>query len=376
MASIWKHPRSRYWTACFYDVSGRSRRVSTKTTNRRLAQRLANEFEKAARTKRTLSQLEKVLRTFHEELGGEGFEKRSLRAFCQEWLEEREPSVSEATRKFYRKTVKKLLEYFAERSEQPITEVTTGDLVRFRNRLAEQTSPSTVNHDLTAIKMVFRAARRLGRISEDPAEFLKPIREFDDPSETKRRPFTIAELQALLAVADDEWKSMIRIGLYTGARLGDIALLRWSNIDLERAELRFTAKKTGKSLLLPIFGPLQAHIEGLPASDDPHGFLHPRAAGTFNRRSVSAHLSNQFGALLDQAGLRPLKAPGPSNRRRANALSFHSLRHTAVSLLKDAGIPQATVQEIVGHSDAETNRQYTHVGIEQLQRAAAAFPTI
>jgi integrase len=214
------------------------------------------------------------------------------------------------------------------------------------------------------------------RASEDPAEFLKPIREFDDPSETKRRPFTIAELQKLLAVADDEWKSMIRIGLYTGARLSDISLLQWTNVDLERGELRFTARKTGKSVLLPIVGPLQAHIESLPTSDDFQGFLHPRAAKSFTRRSMSMNLSSQFGNLLDQAGLRPVKTPGSSSRRRANALSFHSLRHTAVSLLKDAGIPMATVLEIVGHSDAQTNAMYTHVGREALERAAAAFPSL
>src|SRR6516162_2534905 len=209
MASIWKHPNSRYWTACFRDASGRPRRVTTKTTDRMMALRMANEFEKASRAKRTLSQLEKVLRTFHEELGGEGFEKRSLRAFCQEWLEEKLPSVSDATKKFYRKTVEKLLEHFGERADQPITEVTRSDLVHFRNTLAKQISPATVNHDLVAVKGIFKAARQLGRISEDPAEFVKPIRQSDEPNEEKRRPFTIAELQRLLAVADDEWKSMV-----------------------------------------------------------------------------------------------------------------------------------------------------------------------
>jgi integrase len=342
-----------------------------------LAERLANEFEKASRTKRTLSQLEKVLRSFHEELGGQGFEKRSLRAFCQEWLEEKEPSVSDGTKKFYRKTAQKLLEYFGARSELPITEITPSDLVRFRNTLATQTGPSTVNHDLVAVRMIFKAARRLGRITEDPAEFLAPIREINDPAEEKRRPFTVAELQSLLAQADDEWRSMIRIGLYTGARLSDIALLRWSNVDLQRGELRFIARKTGKSVLLPIVGPLQGHIENLASSDDPHGFLHPRAAQNFDRHKISASLSKQFGVLLDQAGLRSVKTPGGSNRRRrANALSFHSLRHTAVSLLKDAGIPLAVVLEMVGHSDAQTNALYTHVGREALERAASVFPQL
>ena len=37
---------------------------------------------------------------------------------------------------------------------------------------------------------------------------------------------------ARLSVADDEWRSMILFGLYTGARLSDVASLTWENIDL------------------------------------------------------------------------------------------------------------------------------------------------
>jgi site-specific recombinase XerD len=47
-----------------------------------------------------------------------------------------------------------------------------------------------------------------------------------------------------------------------------------------------------------------------------------------------------------------------------------------VSLLKDAGIPQAVVQELVGHDSVQMSQQYTHVGIEALQKAAAALPEI
>lgn len=53
MASIWKHPKSRYWTACFRDVNGHQRRASTKETNKKRAQRIADEYEKASRSKRT-----------------------------------------------------------------------------------------------------------------------------------------------------------------------------------------------------------------------------------------------------------------------------------------------------------------------------------
>jgi hypothetical protein len=61
-------------------------------------------------------------------------------------------------------------------------------------------------------------------------------------------------------------------------------------------------------------------------------------------RAVSA--SNAFAELLAQAGLRERQTHesrgiGRNAKRLPAALSFHSLRHTAVTLLKEAGIPQA-----------------------------------
>jgi site-specific recombinase XerD len=63
-------------------------------------------------------------------------------------------------------------------------------------------------------------------------------------------------------------------------------------------------------------------------------------------------------------------------KRAESRLSFHSLRHTAVSLLKDAGIPQAAVQELIGHQSASISQLYTHVGRESLLKAASALPKI
>jgi len=381
MASIWRHPRSPFWTACWRDAEGQQRRRSTKTADRRLARRIAQEFESATRQKRTLHQLEKVLRAFHEELCGESSQTRTLRVFCSQWLTEKEPSVSVSTFKFYQTAIEKLYAFFGAKTDQPIAEITRGDLVGFRNEVAKRVSASTVNHDLVAIRMLFADARRRGVLAENPAEGIKPVREFDDPSTSLRRPFTIPELQAVLAIADPEWQSMIRLGLYSGGRLADIALLRWSNVDMERGELRFTARKTGKATCVPIAGPLREVLSSLPSSDDPLGFLHPRAAASMEKGGASAGLSARFGELLELAGLRPVyQRPRAGTERvarhRMSPLSFHSLRHTAVSLLKDAGIPQAVVQELVGHSSIAMSARYTHVGTEALQRAAEALPSV
>jgi site-specific recombinase XerD len=45
-------------------------------------------------------------------------------------------------------------------------------------------------------------------------------------------------------------------------------------------------------------------------------------------------------------------------------------------MLKQAGIPAATVMELVGHDSVEMSQHYTHIGQESLKQAAEAFPVL
>jgi integrase len=140
-------------------------------------------------------------------------------------------------------------------------------------------------------------------------------------------------------------------------------------------------RKTGKRLTIPLAQPLREHIESLPASDSPDTPLHPRAFESVNKKGRAVSVSNAFVGLLAQAGLRERhshegRGIGRDAKRSATTLSFHSLRHTAVTLLKEAGIPQAAVQELIGHESEQISANYTHVGTEALRKAAAAFPRL
>ena len=118
-----------------------------------------------AKDERRAIAAEKTLRAFAEEVSGKQIAARSLRSFCAEWLEEKQPSASLSTYKYYRKAVEKIISYFGEvRAEEPIGAISRADLIGLRNTLAKEVSSCTVNHDLIAIKAIFRTARQ-GAIS-------------------------------------------------------------------------------------------------------------------------------------------------------------------------------------------------------------------
>jgi len=87
--------------------------------------------------------------------------------------------------------------------------------------------------------------------------------------------------------------------------------------------------------------------------------------------------------LLVQAGLKARPAAvshrsrgiGHSGRRKINALSFHSLRRTATTLLHEAGVPSTVAQALIGHDSAEVHSDYITVGREALRNAVKLFPT-
>jgi site-specific recombinase XerD len=45
-------------------------------------------------------------------------------------------------------------------------------------------------------------------------------------------------------------------------------------------------------------------------------------------------------------------------------------------MLKEAGIPHAVVQELIGHDSESMSAHYTHVGNEALKKAANALPDV
>jgi len=226
--------------------------------------------------------------------------------------------------------------------------------------------------------MLFRAARRDHLIADDPAEFVSTIRQRD--SDVKR-PFTLAEIEAVVDVADAEWRSLIFFAFYTGQRLSDLAALTWNNVDLERGEVRLITGKTGRRMIIPIAPALRVHIESMATSQDSKSPLHPRASRILAQRGNSSMLSRQFAELLAQAGLREKtthvgRGKTRSVRREVNALSFHSLRRTATTLLHEAGVAAAVAQALIGHDSEQVHNDYINVGRDALKNAVATLPTI
>src|SRR5439155_23136430 len=111
--------------------------------------------------------------------------------------------------------------------------------------------------------------------------------------------------------------------------------------------------------------------------------LFPEAHTIATGNLDTSALSQRFHDLLVSAGLasprpaeRKATGKGRNTRRVQSAVSFHSLRHTATSLLKNAGVSEAVARDIIGHQSAEISRHYTHVDEDAKRKALAKLPDV
>ena len=382
MASIRQREGTQYWFACVTLPNGKRIQRSTKERNRKKAQQIADKWEAATRGRVTARQTQKVIAELYRDITGQHLVFPTVREYFDSWVARKKPETAPSSYRLYHDKARGFLRWLGKRADEQIALIDRQDILDFRAAELERVAPRSVNHSIKFLRMVFKTAKEDGKYpDENPASGVKVAKLLDA---SRRRGFTIPEIKRILTVANDEWRSLIFFGLYTGQRLGDLARLTWQNVDLDQDEIRFVSRKTGRTMIIPIAPPLRVEIENLPAGDDPHQPLHPRAFASVEKSGgITNTLSRQFRELLADAGLATPKAhrttenaPGRDGPRELSQISFHSLRHTATSLMKNAGINASVVMDIIGHESEAVSAHYTHIDEDTKRKAIAKLPRI
>jgi integrase len=382
MASLRRLKNSPYWIACFTLPDGRRTQRSTATTDKREAQRIANTYEDASKEARegkfTGLRARKTIADIFALGNNDSLPSSTIQSFFDSWIKRKELEAGEKTFRRYKTVIDQFLLFLGSQTKRDIAHLSSKEITLFRDKLSQKRSTGTVNISVKIIRAALSQAKRDGIIDSNEAERVTLLKRTD---KFERRPFTIEELKRIFEVANKEWQGMILFGLYTGQRLSDLASLCWNNIDLQRQEMRLVTAKTSRRQIIPLAKPLLDYLESLEANDEVNAPLFPNIHATWERNTYSGTLSNQFTQILVAAGLLKNKShkstgKGRSAKREQNEISFHALRHTTTSLLKNAGISNAIAQEFVGHDSAEISKQYTHIDSDAMRKAANALPSI
>lgn len=147
-----------------------------------------------------------------------------------------------------------------------------------------------------------------------------------------------------------------------GLRSGDVASLKYENINWEENKISITQHKTGNPLTLPLLEDVGLAIIdylkfGRPKNESPNIFIrHRPPVSPFKAGAIYSFVASYMGkaGLLVQG-----KKHGP-----------HALRHSLASRLLEENIPLPVISAILGHADTNTTATYLSIDIEKLRSCA------
>jgi integrase len=263
--------------------------------------------------------------------------------------------------------------------KDPLRGISAQDIDRYcAAKIREGLSPNTVLKHFRVLHAALEQAVRWGRLARNPADMATPPK----AAPFEAHPWDEEETRLFLGQAKtSRHYPLFLTAILTGLRLGELAGLRWQDLDLVAgtASVRQTYYKLGAE---PLFKPPKSRASqrtiALPASviealravreeqREARAFFgkdyqdYDLVFCQVNGRPLDRRsLARSFHTIVAKAGLRPIR--------------FHDLRHGHASYLARAGVPVKVAQERLGHSSsALTLRVYTHVLAGQHEEAARA----
>lgn len=209
-------------------------------------------------------------------------------------------------------------------------------------------SPKTINNALAVLGKLLRYAEEIGFIKQvpkiRPLNVPKPAFDF----------LSFNEADRLLDAAkkdDSEWLTLIYVALKTGLRWGELAELRWSDVDLVAGRLIVQ-----RAFACGVVGtPKSGLSREVPLSPETVKVLkahrHLRGDLVFSETDGSRHIYHRTSSALERI----------CHRSGLREISWHVLRHTFASHLIMRGRSLKEVQELLGHSDYGMTLRYAHL---------------
>ncbi|MEW6737779.1 MAG: tyrosine-type recombinase/integrase [Acidobacteriota bacterium] len=273
-------------------------------------------------------------------------------------------SVSEETRRAYRRVTRQFFRFFRDRHPSAIT---PADIQRWRDHLinAEQ-KPATVTFKLSVIRSLFDYLKVGGYISTNPA-LTKLVPPPALPDELRGKVLTPKEVRYLLAAparsvpegARDY--TLMLLMLRTGLRVSEACSLKVSSIKWSHGRWVLRVKvKGGRERTIPLPKEVKQAIDEylkldnsrrtIHHCDGPEAFIFQPLTNyrtlTFNKPLSTTMVWHIVRRWSDYSGI--------------GKLSPHDLRRTAITKALDQGLTYRQVQMMSGHKDPKTVMRYDH----------------
>jgi len=229
-------------------------------------------------------------------------------------------------------------------------------------------NPKTIRNLVATLRMMWNSARAWGYVTHDPFDGLVLPRRGLVQTVT----FSLDEIKRIIDSASEPYRTFYAILAETGIRGGEICALRISDLDLDNAVIYVrqsvwrgqiqTVKSRKGNRRFPISAELVGHLRTYLRvwQPNPLGLVFATKKGTPWDHSLIR--KRRFHPLLKKLGIP--------------RCGFHAFRHGNATLLDQIGAPMAVRQNRLGHADAQTTMDYTHVVTADERRIAVELGKI
>lgn len=259
---------------------------------------------------------------------------------------------------------------------------------------------STLRSKLSVLSELYRFIKLRSRAGSELNLDPLCLREIDlskyrTPQPIARGALTHAEIGRLLDAIDSyRNRLMVKVAIATGIRNSDLRSLRIEDLDFAGLTVHIPNPKYGRPYDVPIQRELAFEIEfwlthhrpGIVGTGE-NPFVFPSQSGgqleTNNSFTSIVVEAAERAGIQDSIGISEIFDEGGSLdlsvvSRSWNRVTPHTLRHSFVTLLNEAGIGLADRQRLANHTRAETTLRYTHsedVGFEKIRSQYKPHPS-
>lgn len=322
---------------------------------------------------------------------------KTFEDFAEEWIQMYENSgkVKISSVRVRKHELENLKPYFAKLKLINITKKMYQDAL---NDLKNKFSQNTLSGIHGTGRMIFKKAVEMDLIKNDPTKFAyvpkttKTIEEIEEEDHLIKY-LEKKELAKFLNCAKEEGLQQDYIIFlllsYTGMRVGELCALKWKDIDLKEGTINITKtyynpkNNTMKYQILPpktesSKRSIEIEESVIKALED-----HKRFQNEIKMKYRKTYHDEDFVITkIDRYPGYPEIIKVIENRMKRllkkaelpDSLTPHSLRHTHVSLLAEAGIGLQEIMDRLGHKDDNVTRNvYWHVTKTRKKEAAQKF---
>jgi integrase len=225
----------------------------------------------------------------------------------------------------------KVLNYLADIGELHLIDIDRPLVVKLRDRAFAQRKRSFANYVLAVLSILLEYGMERGDVKENVVLTVKKIRKRGD-AVAANRPWTSAERDAVIAAAPLHLSIPVAISRWTGLRQGDVLKMPKTAYDGETIRLR--TSKRGVPIIVPVAGPLKDLLDKAP----PHNGI-TFCVNSRGRPWTEAGFRASFFKLIGRLEMQGVVGSG---------LTFHGLRHSVATELRELGFDTRTIADMLG----------------------------